>query len=173
MKIKIIKQFGAAIAALLIVYGVVATTYRSYEQVLAAQVEIPPAIVVKNTVADGETESTVTTVAANTASVAAVTTETVTATVPETTTVAIAVEPETPVVVAAAPVETPALVEATPAVTEPVVTEPEPDVPSLSEFMSQLRCGGCGKNCSLLNPRCGVGNQKAQQAEAEYYATYS
>jgi len=174
MKIKIIKQFGAAIAALLIVYGVVATTYRSYEQVLAAQVEIPPAIVVKNTVADGETESTVTTVAANTASVAAVTTETVTATVPETTTVAVAAEPETPVVVAAAePAETPALVEATPAVTEPVVTEPEPDVPSLSEFMSQLRCGGCGKNCSLLNPRCGVGNQKAQQAEAEYYATYS
>lgn len=174
MKIKIIKQFGAAIAALLIVYGVVATTYRSYEQVLAAQVEIPPAIVVKNTVADGETESTVTTVAVNTASVAAVTTETVTATVPETTTVAVAVEPETPVVVAAAaPVETPALVEATPAVTEPVVTEPEHDVPSLSEFMSQLRCGGCGKNCSLLNPRCGVGNQKAQQAEAEYYATYS
>ncbi|WP_373485402.1 hypothetical protein [Acetobacterium malicum] len=172
MKIKIIKQFGAAIAALLIVYGVVATTYRSYEQVLAAQVEIPPAIVVKNTVADGETESTVTTVAANTASVAAVTTETVTATVPETTTVAVAVEPETPVVVGAAePAETPALVEATPAVTEPVVTEP--DVPSLSEFMSQLRCGGCGKNCSLLNPRCGVGNQKAQQAEAEYYATYS
>ena len=174
MKIKIIKQFGAAIAALLIVYGVVATTYRSYEQVLAAQVEIPPAIVVKNTVADGETESTVTTVAVNTASVAAVTTETVTATVPETTTVAVAAEPETPVVVAAAePAETPALVEATPAVTEPVVTEPEPDVPSLSEFMSQLRCGGCGKNCSLLNPRCGVGNQKAQQAEAEYYATYS
>lgn len=174
MKIKIIKQFGAAIAALLIVYGVVATTYRSYEQVLAAQVGIPPAIVVKNTVADGETESTVTTVAVNTASVAAVTTETVTATVPETTTVAVAAEPETPVVVAAAePAETPALVEATPAVTEPVVTEPEPDVPSLSEFMSQLRCGGCGKNCSLLNPRCGVGNQKAQQAEAEYYATYS
>lgn len=174
MKIKIIKQFGAAIAALLIVYGVVATTYRSYEQVLAAQVEIPPAIVVKNTVADGETESTVTTVAVNTASVAAVTTETVTATVPETTTVAVAAEPETPVVVAAAePAETPAIVEAAPVVAEPVVTEPKPDVPSLSEYLSQFRCGGCGKNCSLLNPRCGVGNQKAQQTEAEYYATYS
>lgn len=174
MRIKIIKQFGAAIAALLIVYGVVATTYRSYEQVLAAQVEIPPAIVVKNTVADGETESTVATVAANNASVAAVTTETVTAAVPETTTVAVAAEPETPVVVAAAePVETPAIVEAAPVVAEPVVTEPEPDVPSLSEYLSQFRCGGCGKNCSLLNPRCGVGNQKAQQTEAEYYAIYS
>ncbi|WP_303869058.1 hypothetical protein [Acetobacterium wieringae] len=169
MKIKIIKQFGAAVAALLIVYGTVATTYRSYEQVMAAQVEIPPAIVVKNAAADSDTESVVTTVVANTTTTEAATTETVTEMVPETTT-----DTTTPVVVAVTEsVETPAIAEAAPVVAEPVVTEPEPDVPSLSEYLSQFRCGGCGKNCSLLNPRCGVGNQKAQQTEAEYYATYS
>ncbi|OXS27223.1 MAG: hypothetical protein BI182_04185 [Acetobacterium sp. MES1] len=178
MKIKIIKQFGAAVAALLIVYGTVATTYRSYEQVMAAQVEIPPAIVVKNAAADSDTESVVTTVAANTTTTEAATTETVTEMVPETTTdtttMAVTAETTTPIVVAVTePVETPAIVEAAPVVAEPVVTEPEPDVPSLSEYLSQFRCGGCGKNCSLLNPRCGVGNQKAQQTEAEYYATYS
>jgi len=162
MKNKIIRQFAAAVAALLIVYGVGVNTFRSYEQVMAAQSEIPPAIVVKNNAAAGESESVTTAVTSDTASTAATTSEAATTTETESVTVA-----------AAAPVETPALVEATPAVTEPVINEPEPDVPSLSEFLAQLRCGGCGKNCSLLNPRCGVGNQKAQQAEAEYYATYS
>jgi len=171
MKNKIIRQFAAAVAALLIVYGVGVNTFRSYEQVMAAQVEIPLAIVVKNNSSTGEIESVAAAVATETASTAVTTTT-------ETINVAAAAEHTTTVtesvtVAAAAPVETPAIVEATPAVTEPVVTEPEPDVPSLSEFMSQLRCGGCGKNCSLLNPRCGVGNQKAQQAEAEYYVTYS
>lgn len=167
MKNKIIRQFAAAIAAVLIVYGVGVNTYRSYEQVMAAQAEIPPAIVVKNNAAAGEAESVTAAVTADTASTAATTSETASSTA-ESTTVT-----ESVTVAAAAPVETPAIVEATPAAAEPVVAEPEPDVPSLSEFMSQLRCGGCGKNCSLLNPRCGVGNQKAQQAEAEYYATYS
>jgi|GEM_PF-3014041 len=167
MKNKIIRQFAAAVAALLIVYGVGVNTFRSYEQVMAAQAEIPPAIVVKNNAAAGESESVTTAVTSDTASTAATTSEAASSTAESTT------ETESVTVAAAAPVETPALVEATPAVTEPVVTEPEPDVPSLSEFLAQLRCGGCGKNCSLLNPRCGVGNQKAQQAEAEYYATYS
>ncbi|WP_373483516.1 hypothetical protein [Acetobacterium sp.] len=167
MKNKIIRQFAAAVAALLIVYGVGVNTFRSYEQVMAAQAEIPPAIVVKNNAAAGESESVTTAVTSDTASTAATTSEAASSTAESTT------ETESVTMAAAAPVETPAIVEATPAVTEPVVTEPEPDVPSLSEFMSQLRCGGCGKNCSLLNPRCGVGNQKAQQAEAEYYATYS
>ncbi len=170
MKIKIIRQFGAAIAALLVLYGVVATTYRSYEKVMAAQVEIPPAIVVKNDAADGEIESVTTDTANMAVNSSPTTTESVgvAAATEATTTITESVQ-----VAAAEPVETPAIVEETPAVTEPVVTEPEPDVPSLSEFLSQFRCGGCGKNCSLLNPRCGVGNQKAQQAEAEYYATYS
>lgn len=170
MKIKIIRQFGAAIAALLIFYGVVATTYRSYETVLAAQVEIPPVIVVKQTSEVAETESVTPTVTASTTtSNPAASTETASAPA------AASVETAPVVVVATAPKqeETPAIVEAAPAAPEPVVAEPVPAVPSLSEFLSQFRCGGCGKNCSLLNPRCGVGNQKAQQAEAEYYATYS
>lgn len=166
MKNKIIRQFAAAVAALLIVYGVGVNTFRSYEQVMATQSEIPPAIVVKNNAA-GESESVTTAVTSDTASTAATTSEAASSTAESTT------ESESVTAAAVAPVETPAIVEATPAATEPVVTELEPDVPSLSEFMSQLRCGGCGKNCSLLNPRCGVGNQKAQQAEAEYYATYS
>ena len=168
MKNKIIGQFAAAVAALLIVYGVGVNTFRSYEQVMAAQAEIPPAIVVKNNAATGESESVTTAVTTDTASTAATTSETATSLTESTTTVT-----ESVTVAAAAPVETPALVEATQAATEPVVTEPEPDIPSLSDFLAQLRCGGCGKNCSLLNPRCGVGNQKAQQAEAEYVANYS
>lgn len=160
MKNKIIRQFAAAVAALLIVYGVGVNTFRSYEQVMAAQAEIPPAIVVKNNAAAAVTSDT--------ASTAATTSEAATSPTESTTTAT-----ESVTVAAAAPVETPALVEATPAATEPVVTEPEPDIPSLSDFLAQLRCGGCGKNCSLLNPRCGVGNQKAQQAEAEYVANYS
>lgn len=169
MKIKIIRQFGAAVAALLIFYGVAAGAYRSYENVLAAQVEIPPAIVVKQTSEVAETESVTPTVTASTTtSNPAASTETASA--PAAASVETA-----PVVVATAPKqeETPAIVEAAPAAPEPVVTAPVPVVPSLSEFLSQFRCGGCGKNCSLLNPRCGVGNQKAQQAEAEYCATYS
>lgn len=168
MKTKIIRQFAAAIAALLIVYGVGVNTYRSYEQVMAAQAEIPPAIVDKNNAAAGESESVTAAVTTDTASTAATTSETATSTAESTTT-----ETESVTVAAAAPVETPAIVEATPAATEPVVTEPETDVLSLSEFLSQLRCGGCGKNCSLLNPRCGVGNQKAQQIATEYeYVTH-
>ncbi|MBU4440181.1 MAG: hypothetical protein L6276_09340 [Acetobacterium sp.] len=166
MKIKIIKQFGAAIAAVLIVYGVVATTYRSYETVMAAQVEIPPAIVVKNTIAEVVTETVTPAVTAA---------ETPMATMTETATVAAApVEPTTTVAAAAAPTQEVIVPEtSTSTAQEEVVTEPVPVVPSLSEFLSQFRCGGCGKNCSLVNPRCNVGSQKAQQAESEYYATYS
>ncbi|MBI4856264.1 MAG: hypothetical protein HY818_05975 [Acetobacterium woodii] len=167
MKAKIIKQFGAAIAAVLILYGVVATTFRSYETVMAAQVEIPPAIVVKNTTAEVITE-TVTPVVTAAA-------ETPMATMTETATVTAApVEPTITVAAAAAPTQEVIVPEtSTSTAQEQVVTEPVPVVPSLSEFLSQFRCGGCGKNCSLVNPRCNVGAQKAQQAESEYYATYS
>ena len=68
MKNKIIGQFAAAVAALLIVYGVGVNTFRSYEQVMAAQAEIPPAIVVKNNAAAGESESVTTAVTSDTAS---------------------------------------------------------------------------------------------------------
>lgn len=166
MKIKIIKQFGAAIAAVLILYGVVATTYRSYETVMAAQVEIPPAIVVKNTTAEVVTE-TVTPIVTPAAETPVVTTT-------ETATTPVAPVESTTIVAAAAPTqEVIAPATSTTTVQEQVVTEPVPVVPSLSEFLSQFRCGGCGKNCSLVNPRCNVGSQKAQQAESEYDATYS
>ncbi|MCI7814020.1 MAG: hypothetical protein MR543_10160 [Robinsoniella sp.] len=46
------------------------------------------------------------------------------------------------------------------------------DTPSLEEYLSKLRCGGCGRNCTLLNPRCHNGNRKAVAAQEQYYATY-
>ena len=113
MKNKIIGQFAAAVAALLIVYGVGVNTFRSYEQVMAAQAEIPPAIVVKNNAAAGESESVTTAVTSDTASTAATTSEAATSPTESTTTAT-----ESVTVAAAAPVETPALVEATPAATE-------------------------------------------------------
>ena len=87
MKNKIIRQFAAAVAALLIVYGVGVNTFRSYEQVMAAQAEIPPAIVVKNNAATGESESVTTAVTSDTASTAATTSETATSLTVSTTTV--------------------------------------------------------------------------------------
>lgn len=168
MKIKIIKQFGAAIAAVLILYGVVATTFRSYETVMAAQVEIPPAIVVKNTTAEVVTETVTPVVTPAAETPVVTTTETASAVAAPT------VETTPTVEAAAAPTQEVIVPEtSTSTAQEEVVTEPVPVVPSLSEFLSQFRCGGCGKNCSLVNPRCNVGSQKAQQAESEYYATYS
>lgn len=46
------------------------------------------------------------------------------------------------------------------------------DVPTLTEYLSKLRCTGCGKRCVLINPHCEKGEQKAQTATAQYYATY-
>lgn len=46
------------------------------------------------------------------------------------------------------------------------------DPPTLNQFLSSLRCGGCGHNCSLLNPRCRKGQNKAQRAQTEYAQTY-
>ena len=44
--------------------------------------------------------------------------------------------------------------------------------PTLNEFLSAFRCGGCRHNCSLLNPRCMKGRTKKQNATAQYQATY-
>ena len=52
---------------------------------------------------------------------------------------------------------------------EPV---PEPDVPTLEDYLNQFRCGGCGNNCSLLNPRCRTGRRKAESTAEEYYTIY-
>ncbi|MBR5962060.1 MAG: hypothetical protein IKZ98_13840 [Clostridia bacterium] len=44
--------------------------------------------------------------------------------------------------------------------------------PSLNEFLSAFRCGGCRHNCSLLNPRCMKGRTKKQNATIQYQETY-
>lgn len=196
MKIKILKQFGAAMLAVCIVYGAIATTYRSYQNVQAAQVEIPEAVVVKETsdtsqmmmtnpvtmtttvtpaVTTATTASTGTTASQSTAVTTVASTTTVTASTADsastatTSTTVPTVEPATTTkqedIVPA--VDNSASTQTT------IETQPAPTVPTLSEFLSQLRCGGCGRNCSLLNPRCGTGASKAQQAESEYYATYN
>jgi len=56
--------------------------------------------------------------------------------------------------------------------------QPEPeeqsggDVPSLTEFLSTMICGGCRHRCSLLSPRCMKGRSKAESATVEYYEIY-
>lgn len=45
-------------------------------------------------------------------------------------------------------------------------------VPSLEEYLSKKRCGGCGHGCSLLNPRCMRGARKQSTAQSEYDALY-
>ena len=50
--------------------------------------------------------------------------------------------------------------------------EPEPDVPTLEDYLRNLRCSGCRHNCSLLSPRCMNGARKASNAESEYYQMY-
>ena len=39
---------------------------------------------------------------------------------------------------------------------------------SQEDYLGRLICTGCGKQCSLLNPRCGRGQMQAQEA-IEYY----
>lgn len=39
---------------------------------------------------------------------------------------------------------------------------------SQDDYLGRLICTGCGKQCSLLNPRCGKGQMQAQEA-IEYY----
>ena len=46
------------------------------------------------------------------------------------------------------------------------------DAPSLEEYLGKLRCGGCGHNCSLANPRCMRGARKQSTAKSEYSEMY-
>ena len=46
------------------------------------------------------------------------------------------------------------------------------DVPTLSQFLSQLTCGGCRHRCLLVNPRCMKGRATAESATVEYYEIY-
>lgn len=41
--------------------------------------------------------------------------------------------------------------------------------PALKEYLSRLRCNGCGRGCFLLTPRCSEGRYQAKEAEIEYY----
>lgn len=51
-------------------------------------------------------------------------------------------------------------------------TSAKASVPTLDDYLRKLRCGGCGRNCSLINPRCMRGARKESQAETEYYELY-
>ena len=55
---------------------------------------------------------------------------------------------------------------------QPQQNESGGDVPSLTAFLSNLICGGCRHNCSLVSPRCMKGRAKAESATVEYYETY-
>ena len=46
------------------------------------------------------------------------------------------------------------------------------DPPTLSQFLSGLRCGGCRHNCCLLSPRCMKGRSKQQSATVQYAQAY-
>ena len=51
-------------------------------------------------------------------------------------------------------------------------TETGGDPPTLAQFLSAFRCGGCRHNCCLLSPRCMKGRTKMQNATAQYQQTY-
>jgi hypothetical protein len=55
--------------------------------------------------------------------------------------------------------------------TVPSQTETAP-IETLSEYLSKLRCGGCGRNCSLIAPQCGIGVAKAKKETTAYYEIY-
>lgn len=45
--------------------------------------------------------------------------------------------------------------------------------PTLEEYLGSLFCNGCGRNCPLSNPQCGVGVRLAQEATVDYQVKYS
>ncbi|MGN0115762.1 MAG: cytochrome b/b6 domain-containing protein [Acutalibacteraceae bacterium] len=54
-----------------------------------------------------------------------------------------------------------------------VITQPQPtNPPSLEDYLSTLFCSGCHRHCSLISPRCGKGEQQAEQAKEEYVQMY-
>lgn len=44
--------------------------------------------------------------------------------------------------------------------------------PTLAQFLSLIRCGGCRHGCLLVSPRCMKGRSKAATATTRYYAQY-
>ena len=117
------------------------------------------------------------------------------ATLPETTAEQ-AAEPATGTAVAESPETTAEPLTTEAAATEAAEEEPEDDddsdkeeaeeeeqaqssgqesggaVPTLSQFLSRLTCGGCRHRCLLVNPRCMKGRAKAESATVEYYEIY-
>ncbi len=47
------------------------------------------------------------------------------------------------------------------------------DVATVEEYLGNLYCDGCHKHCSLLSPRCGVGENQAEEATNDYEAMYT
>ena len=45
-------------------------------------------------------------------------------------------------------------------------------IPTLEDYLRGLHCGGCGRNCFLLNPHCMRGARKESKAETAYYELY-
>lgn len=56
------------------------------------------------------------------------------------------------------------------AISSPRTTSGDP--PTLAQYLSTLRCGGCRHDCCLISPRCMKGRSKAQSATLEYRQTY-
>ena len=56
------------------------------------------------------------------------------------------------------------------ALSSPQTTSGDP--PTLAQFLSTLRCGGCRHNCCLISPHCMKGRSKAQSATLQYQQTY-
>lgn len=43
---------------------------------------------------------------------------------------------------------------------------------TLTEYLKGFNCDGCGRRCSLANPRCGIGENQADQATLDYESLY-
>lgn len=63
-----------------------------------------------------------------------------------------------------------------PKATEEVIDNNSPsdveEKETLESYLRKLRCGGCGRNCSLFLPQCVIGEAKKEQATADYYTKY-
>ena len=44
---------------------------------------------------------------------------------------------------------------------------------TVDEYLGNLFCDGCHKHCSLLSPRCGIGENQAEEATRDYEAMYT
>lgn len=47
------------------------------------------------------------------------------------------------------------------------------EIPTLEEYLQDLRCTGCGRQCSLISPNCKKGRMQAERAAEEYASMYN